>query len=303
MTKRQENDKAWSGIKGHLTGRGVKQKGFASTHGITKRSKRSFGQEREAQMLKHISTLLFFETELEKAKAVEVEMMYTANNNLFVAANNNAALEVIWNVLANKKRLKTVLTSKSFGGKRSTKGIITLRHQRKLKKRIFGSMQTRQSWMEEEEDEEDARQTSLKIGDIVRTTDPQDLSFDNTFDLHAAVNGYDGLYVLFGKLSEEGRHAEEKLMDLLQLTQYKQQVIVAGKMRPCGTCSGRMSFMNTAGYNVVYNPRAGAVWKDRFLKQSAAIQAHTIRIVRTGKTHETEINDSYNSESDSDDDE
>lgn len=132
---------------------------------------------------------------------------------------------------------------------------------------------------------------------------PQKLDADDKEKAKEAFNTSGQLYVVYQSKAGEcqTRHIEEKFMDILEHADHKKQAFVAGKMRPCGTCFGRMKLMNlNKGFNVVHGENPGYIWEGRFKEQPAELQTFTMQEYLSRGTYESETGGSgYATDSDS----
>ncbi len=256
-----------------------KQGGWRKQGSVPKRRpRRSYSSERPLQVLKHLATILFFWVKQKVSETQEVQIMY-AKGNLFIATNADAEALKLLKLLNLKSALQM------YGGKYSKMGKVSLRHSEKLKGLISGSRKYSETKgiakiLAEANDTLSAFQITLKKKSI-----------------DTAFAGTGKIYVLLGE--EDGRHAEEKLMDLLELSGSKENVVLAGKKRPCGTCLGRIENVRSKGYSITAGANPGLVWKQRFEAQSSEVQRSTVDVVKSKDQFVSEIGQGYASESDS----
>lgn len=284
---------------------GAKQAGFQSKLGITRSSARSYGMQREAQLMRQMSTRLFLHAaDAAKRKGkegpVEVEMMYSGGN-LFIGTNRNVTARTIYKTLSYRESTREALVEKSyFSTSKSIGGRIEKRHTRKLEERVFDKS-ARQSWRSApglSKGEIQSRKRTGELARMVRRVEPEILDLGSSKGIRDAFSGTGGVYILHG--GEEGRHVEEKFMDVLETAGHQGRSIVAGKMRPCLTCSGRMEHMKHSGHDIQFNPHPGKVWISRFEDQPGKVRSHTIRLAQTKHTYRSSTGWGYGSDSDSD---
>jgi hypothetical protein len=109
------------------------------------------------------------------------------------------------------------------------------------------------------------------------------------------------LFVVSHSTSGKCDHVEEKFMDVLERAKHKDCAVVAGKMRPCATCFGRMSWMNTLGYSVEHGQHPGFLWFGRLEEQEQKIRDFTLAKYKVAGSHKTKTGSYfYGSDSDSD---
>jgi hypothetical protein len=200
-----------------------------------------------------------------------------AGGNLFVATNADAEAVSILGI----GNMQDALTS-TTGGPRSTKGRIT----RKLAWK-FGR------WYSEDRSLSGAGE----IFHLIKASQLKQLNLGKN-EARKAFQSSGNTYVIIA--NQDGRHAEEKLMDLLELADYRARAVVAGKKRPCGTCLGRMQQMKENGFDVIFGQRPGLIWKESFQRQPLEVRQVTLRELKARSQYVSDIGQGYASESDSD---
>jgi len=229
-------------------------------------------------------------------------MMHTGGH-VFIATNRNATAESIAAILNEEEAKKKAFTGDTFGGKTTTGGKITRRHGSKLGARMYGSASEQEEWVAAAAAQnQPSRQQAINIARRMKDGDVEQLSLrelrenpELAREKMAASPGK--VYVLID--GEDNRHAEEKLMDALEQSGHKEQAVVAGKMRPCVTCSGRMAHTQAKGHDVVSNPRPGNIWLGQMAKQPDGVQSSTGQVIETKTSHASKtVGKSYGSESD-----
>jgi hypothetical protein len=259
------------------------------TKNVTQRPKRNFSDERIAQVLRHISTQLWaYCADKHETRMVEVEAMY-AGGNLYIGANAREDSDLIFDVLSCGARSRAVLRYTTGG-----KGLLakrTVRFAKKLKRINNTSFESIQL----------ERLDSKLIVEILLTSMPTLLDAANAMSCITSFASTGNLYVVYYSVDGRCNHVEEKFMDILENALHKDGAVVAGKMRPCGTCFGRMSYMNMHGYNVEHGKNPGFLWLGRLLEQESEVQKLTLEKYEELGSHITEEGgDGYGSESDSD---
>jgi hypothetical protein len=260
---------------------GAKQAGWTKKSADpTTRPHRSYGSQRQTQILRQYSTQLFFYAKKNKgtnASPQEVEAMYAAGN-VFIGTNADAEAEKILQIAS----MQTVLED-TTGGQYSKSGKVTRRHSRKFKKWYTGAR---------------SFSGASDIFNIIKAGGLTKLKLWVKSDVTNAFTQTGKTFVVVA--GQDGRHAEEKLMDLLAKAGHTGTAIVAGKKRPCGTCLGRMTYMKNNGYDVRFNPRPGLIWKERLEDQPDEVQKVSLSELQSRQQYRSEIGQGYGSESDSD---
>lgn len=258
---------------------------------ITKRPRRSFNKQRTAQVLRHLSTQLWaYCKDQHKTTMVEVEAM-SAGGNLFIGANHAKSSRLIYSVLSCGEQTAAVLRY-TKGGKGKL-AILTKRFAKKLERldRIaFEDL--RSSYY-------DAKYTL----DVLLTAQPRLLNTSDKDACKRAFASFGELYVVYASKPGNCNHVEEKFMNLLANAAHKDGAIVAGKMRPCGTCWGRMRWMNTLGFDVEHGQHPGFLWLERLNEQPPQISKFTLQEYTKVGSHTSSFGGSgYASDSDSEGD-
>lgn len=259
------------------------------------RPSRTFKGERTPQILRWISSQLFIALENEKKKVVEIEFMYLGGN-LYGTANTKAASLNLYNLLSKDGLKKSLLvsskkSSKTYSYKRSE------RQRKKLLTRVFSNPKMISSTSSS--DQERARKLARTIKE---NKEVYSLSLKDEASIKATFNESGKIYILTEREKDNGRHAEEWLMDVFELQTSKKVAFVRGKKRPCLTCSGRMHFINKQfGNKVNYNSSSGYAYKGRFIKQPPNVALCTQHLMEVQKCHETVGGGTgYDSDSESD---
>lgn len=258
------------------------------TKTITKRPRRSFSDSRTAQVLRHISTQLWAYCKDEyETTMVEVEAM-SAGGNLYIGANDTEHSRLILDVLSCGDRSSDVLQYTAGG-----KGILAKRTTRFAKK-----LRRLETTSYDSIDVE--RVESKLLVEMILTCTPILLDASNSLECMASFASSGNLYVVWYSKSGRCDHIEEKLMDVLERATHKEGAVVAGKMRPCATCFGRMSYMNKLGYSVEHGLNPGFLWLGRLQEQDQLVRKHTLEKYKKTGSHVSTVGGSgYATESDS----
>lgn len=251
------------------------------------RGARSYAGDRDRQLLRHFSSQLFFLAKARVSTTQEIQTM-AAGGNLFVAANADAEIRSIYNKLKDDlaNNLKAALTKEYPSDRsgaywvhpRAKKQKATARFARKFAKLYDGT-----------------REAKLQSGSVA--ADPVEIwkaikdakieTLNGTSKRHV-INAFAETGMIFLVLSgDDGRHAEEKLMDLLALAGHYGTVLVSGKKRPCKTCLGRLRYMVSKGYNVEHSQLPGFIWKERYTAQPEDVQKFTMEVIVKNQSYVT----------------
>lgn len=268
--------------------RGGKQAGWAlkSEQNFVRES-RSYAGERDRQLLRQFSAQLFFLAKSKVQNAQEIQTM-AANGNLFVAANDDADIQAIYDELQNDlaKNLKTALT-KSWGSDRSGAYWAKLRSTKKKSTTRFGN-KFKKLYDTTRENKLQSGQVAIDpriIWAVIKDAKVEQLNGGKKSDVVKALGGSGKIFLLYA--GDDGRHAEEKLMDLLESVDHKGLVLIAGKKRPCKTCLGRLRYMVDQGYQVKHSKYPGFIWKERFEAQPEEVKKFTVEVIKEGKSYVT----------------
>jgi ankyrin repeat protein len=296
----------------------VDQKGRISKFDVeTPRPVRSFSNERERQLLKQISTQLYFKLRDESLKELqEVEIMhmdFNGRNLLFIAVNEASVSGKVPIVLGDLKRIQTILTTK-YEPKRDPEGNRRSRlYAAKIANRVYS--ETPRVRYDSTEDKRRAEQvvTLLRTG----TFCPLELELEEGNILSAASKEVLGKIFRFSKnlvfavvvkkhpKGLELRHAEEYLTDIAEYAAVNHHedgavyTCIGGKKRPCMGCAGRMQSVISQ-----YGKRPGRYFKHTGETQSDAASGRTITLLLSSSSHVTRtpidvLDQSYDSASDS----
>jgi hypothetical protein len=268
--------------------RGGSQAGWALPgENLYVREGRSYASDRDRQLLRHFSSQLFFLAKGRINSAQEIQTM-VANGNLFVAANADGDIEAIYNWLASDLagKLRTALTttwkSDPSGAywltPKSTKKKSTARFARKFE-RLYSGKRTAKL-----QSGHVAIDPTLIWG-IIQGANIETLKGWKKGDVVQAFAGSGKIFLLYA--GNDGRHAEEKLMDLLELAKHNGVVLIAGKKRPCKTCLGRLRYMVSEGFKVTHSQCPGFIWKERYEAQPEEVKKFSLDVIRENQSYIT----------------
>lgn len=265
-------------VSGH-SGTGFKPKGRE----IAIRDKRNYGDSRIEQVLGEIAIQLYFAVKEEKETPTEVEAMY-AGGSLFLSANGNAATQKLYDILMLKSDTDLrELMAKTYG--RGVDKKVTERVGGKLKGLYDDTRQISQ-----------AKEVLKCLGNQVCHIDLRDE--DAEFLSSLALNGGGMTFVVFG---QEARHAEVKLVKVLENAGWKDEATIQGKKRPCYTCAAYMRHRKGEGYEIQFSDHPGKVWKDEYERSEADVRDEVKRALKEPMdSHRTKGSEKYRSDSESD---
>jgi hypothetical protein len=294
-------------IAPHVKGSGASQAGFQSRKGIKTVAPKSYSGNRERQLFRQISTRLYFHAR-EKAKKkgldnpVEIQMM-RAGSNVFIGSNEDDTALTIHKTLSYTDTTRKALVDKSyFATRKSAGGRITSRHASKLESRMFDEGRQKK-WVKGGKGADAASRTSAAYSaTLLRTVEPEYLDMTDKKAVKSAFKSQGKVFVVHSDRTQEGRHVEEKFMDLLETSGHKTRTVIGGKMRPCLTCSGRMSHTKSEGHDVDFGSEPGKIWKGRYEAQPKDVRKSTAKLAQTKHTFKSSAGFGYEAESDSDGD-
>jgi len=249
------------------------------------RRKRNYGPSRVEQVLGQVSTLLYFALKDGDESVTEVEAM-SAGGSVFLACNARSETQALYDflVLKNQKERSDALTSAYGTGKtlKATNRMAVKIEQLRSGQRDFAKAKKVVEALEQSE-----------VGWI----DLQAKDADFYCALALEVPGY--TWVIFG---QDKRHAEVKLVKVLEAAGYKGQAVVQGKKRPCYTCAAYMRLRKKAGYALVFSDFPGKLWQDEFNRSEGDVQQEVIRALEAAEvSHKTEYGEEWRSDSESED--
>jgi len=197
-------------------------------------------------------------------------------------------------------RTRQVLAEKSyFASAKSIGGRITERHGRKLGKRMFDD-KAQAKWVKSGKgNDQVSRKAAAALARMVRDVEPSYIDPTDAKSVNTAFGSKGNVYILHSQFKQEGRHVEEKFMDMLATSGHTGRTIVGGKMRPCLTCSGRMQHMNDQGHDVAFGQEPGKVWKGRYDAQPSEVRKVTAGLAKNKFTFKSTAGWSFGPESDS----
>ena len=244
-------------------------------HPVKQRPSRSFKEEKQTQILKQLSSQLYYRfMSLENTDISEIQVLRVFNKTrtryLFFATNP----------LEKDKSLKTIskeweennlgdLVTGEYKPSRIDEAEIyradcSKRHAEKLKQRVF-------SVTKGDELISFIRKNNIK-GRFF-TKQPGPLPADGIY----FVNPY--------HVKSKNRyevHAEEQLCDIVKLIRKNAvdsewQFTIFGKKRPCSSCFGRLCYENKGKNDLSFSKHPGYLWIPALLEQKTDIQISTIR--------------------------
>ncbi len=269
---------------------------------IVRRGVRPFTDQRERQLLKHVSTQIYFALEQwmknadKKEKIVEVQMMHLQYRNkdrnkdfLFVSVNETSASEHLKHIIGTTtNHVQTMLTTpyepkRNVEGKRRSKS-----YAKKLAARLFGDT----IHIPKSTDSEDAKQAKQVAEQLRHPWKMWDININFREKVETLLNhGDSGVYVLDHHLyHDKTRHAEEFLVDIAEIARASGEAYscIGGKKRPCLSCYGRMfSVIN------VFNPRPGLLWLHAAGRQETEVFKRTAQALLTQPSHVSEDGRGY----------
>ena len=280
--------------------RNFKRAGFASERfGIwysPPRTIASFAGQRERQLLKQLSTMIYFnmprnfQQKSQTITLAEIESMhvkYGEKNFLFIAGNEAPLTTNFDTCFSVKKNFQKKITQKpkkypptDEEGKQRVE-----RYSTNLEKIIYHD---ELPFEEDEKDTEEDLARCREIGDLLRDkTNPTVLTLEYeepesraarltdkfAADIHAILDSFSQIVFLdtsniLKKLHK--RHAEEFLVDIAKIIRSYAgksksiHIAIAGKKRPCTTCYSRMKSSKLID---AYGTRPGFFWEGRYKEQ------------------------------------
>ncbi|MFN3234542.1 MAG: hypothetical protein ACE365_03890 [Gammaproteobacteria bacterium] len=278
-------------IKKFFRSVGAIQAGYLTTENAIARPPREMQEDdEERQLMKRISTMLFFNLQFElktqnkRKNLIEVECMHVLmsihnlqRHFLFIAANNKYASRYLNQNVASLENFIHFLTSMPediLGGRVHSKNEGKRRCTRY--KREFDRL------LNSENELGYTNEKAIELAELLRSENKTfrqlkfdrgwvNLSQDDEVNLPEVFNPEQGEYILNGDnqiilldTSETGtknkaRHAEEFLVDIafiLRALDPHAYFAIAGKKRPCVTCYGRLSVAEIDNFG----ERHGYIW-------------------------------------------
>lgn len=256
---------------------------------LTPRKKRKYKDSREEQVLGEISTLLYFALKHGDEPVTEVEGMW-AGGSLFLACNTRMESEMLYDffVLKSLKKQWELLTS-SYGNSKTKIGKATNRMATKLEQLRSGKRDIEKAKKVIETLERN------EVGEIDLLAKDKDYYAS----LALEVPGY--TWVVTG---QDKRHAEVKLVKVLEAAGYKSGATIQGKKRPCYSCAAYMRLRKKEGYKLVFSDFPGKLWQDEYNRSEKDVQEEVVRALKEGTlAHKTEYGEEWRSDSSSSEDE
>lgn len=262
-------------------------------HDALTRPYRSFSRERERQLLRHISTQIYFQFKKSEVKdLVEVEAMHLEFNGkgyLFIGVNKWSASAQLTEIIKDNAMLKKTLLHSfhphSHEGKERSK-----RYASKFEERVFNEQKL--TYFQDKNTTDSRR--AQNIAELLRNGEVRELLLGN--DSGGNLDSVrDGLNMKAGsvflvkittKPDYEERHIEEFFTDIVEYAQIiaSEQKLeadavyscVGGKKRPCIGCFGRMD-----GVITKHGQHPGLFWKQTLQAQLPVPALRTIEALLT----------------------
>ena len=259
-----------------------------SFHGREKRPARTFKEEKEIQILKQLASQLYYRfMSLEKVHISEVQVLHAFDNNktrfLFFAANQldkQKNFQIIKNEWEGNN-LQGLVTEKYKPSARNEDereqlAKLSKRHSEKLKQRVF---------------------STRKAGGLIHFI--QNNNVKGKFFISQSDSLPDeGIYFVnpFNDKSNDKykRHAEEQLCDIAQLIRNNAadgewHFAIFGKMRPCGSCYGRLCYENKLNNDLIFSLHPGFLWISALMEQDKDTQISSIRHFISSGSYVSEV--------------
>ena len=299
---------------------------FSSKVGISTRPPRKFHGEREKQLLKQLSTILFFyikaNNDVEKLTEVETLHIRIGNvSHLVIACNGGDKISPALNDL-NYDKLKKILTENiAIKGKGSKEGKIRIDRYQNNFTSIF--RKKKGIYFEDKSEHKKDLNKYQNIIEVLRDHLTNIKVIDNyllkqkNFEANGIFDSETSCIIFINNEkinighSDYGRHAEEYLVDFFKvMLKYKTDndlstsidACIAGKKRPCFTCYGTMFNMGISRHG----ERPGYGWKASLHGQDASNAKITLLSIAGNASYvtlEKDGNSMTDFDSGSDDDE
>jgi|GEM_PF-3623429 len=300
-------------------------RGYSSRlQGISYREPRSFVGERERQLLKQISTIIFFKLKASGQSPTEVETMHLRLNNksfLFVAGNEAPITAKFYQVIPDAETFKKILTlPNDFVVDRDVEGRERVaRYKNKISTYIFGNAASARR-EPDTPDFQHFNEIRNILCNLSNEANPQTLlkKLHLTYDKNKKIKRntknqiqtiLDNNTCIVFVNTNTSRHAEEFLVDIAEVAKryadekrWNYSTCIAGKKRPCVTCYGRMESSKVVN---TFGQYPGLFWFASFKYQSKKAQEETINTLLSKPSYITQINENkyseaYDTASDSD---
>ena len=247
-----------------------------SFHQVKKRPSRSFKEEKQTQILKQLSSQLYYRfmslnnTDISEIQVLRVfskmktRYLFFATNPL-EKENNFKTIKKEWeenklgDLVTEEYKPSVVDEAEIF-----YRGECSKRHAGKLKQRVFSATKG-------DELISFIRKNNFKGRFFTKESDslPEDgIYFVNPYHVKSK-NRYE-------------MHAEEQLCDIVKLIRKNAvdsewQFSIFGKKRPCSSCFGRLCYENKGKNDLSFSKHPGYLWIPALLGQDRDIQISTIR--------------------------
>ncbi|MGC3966616.1 MAG: hypothetical protein QM775_04370 [Pirellulales bacterium] len=217
-------------------------------------------EDPERQVLSEIATQLF-EAAVNKSKTsgrrnpVEIQLMKDKSGKIWIAANDQDTVNSVRELLEHPDRTeleKALTTMYKIGGERS------IRYAEKLDDLIKG-----RNCAEQLPEAKEIVDTLLNKRESVQVLD-------------AKVKGK----------ARTDRHAEEYLVDeIVNQNDRENEYVIAGKKRPCLSCSGRMAHAaETLDFNLRFGQQPGRLFIQAWEGQPFEVAMKTLELVKRRRT-------------------
>jgi hypothetical protein len=284
---------------------------------IVERKPRSFPGEREKQLLKQFSTILFFSMKayLTKEKIsvnglVEIQAMhiYTKTKNyLFISANKSYITKEFSQVFPDEEKLRNILETyqKPRGGKHIKQKL--KRYADNFEVGILGENELYSSEDENENDEDISR--FKKIKQLIKNSSVKHVMLkytDSKESRKKPLKNTDEIKNIFKKESAiifldtsmcknnyVDRHVEEFLVDVADIAKEcignDAHICIGGKKRPCTTCFGRMENFNKTSNDVKikFGQFPGLIWMQALDTQDKGSAEESLKTLAIKSQHAT----------------
>lgn len=255
------------------------------------REYRSFQCERERQILRHVSTQIYFMLENKNVKNLkEIQSLHlqcNGSSNLFVVANDFSVTEKFEKYITENKFSK-ILTS-VYNPRTSEEKERSGRYAAKLKNRII-----RKKIIIGDDKNDVSKAEAIRKILCSKNIAYLNMDYNNTFsELNTAIdddkhslkyileNKEDNIYfIVIKNCRDEKRHSEEFLCDIVEKAKEIFGVeniysCIAGKKRPCIGCSGRMRDVSISNYSRY----PGLFFKNTITYQTSNVSSSTTELL------------------------
>lgn len=268
------------------------RKSKANDGDLITKAPRSFYGEREHQLLKHISTQLYFAIANHITSSghieniVEVEAMhltYGDRSYLFICANETNASQYFKNILPADKKLKDIVT-KTYKPKDTEGKIRSAKYSRKLASRFFGE----EIKLPNCQNTHDKNQTQNIAALLQKSAQIVYINSNSKANILACLKKQSSIFFVDNSNQKyKERHAEETLTDIAEIMQKQAKVekkyfhtSIFGKKRACMSCYGRMN-----GVIDNHSKDPGGLWLHTVKNQSPIVAKRTCQAALFNSSH------------------